>query len=122
MYFLFEKEVYPARKIFRASSGDSDEDGLVIAENCLLLLDDYNVLSIFDADRGIENTWDDVLHVFPLNNATSIVFKKIQSTSGRHVMGRVVIKGLFRLTVEKVTIKMDLHHYNELIEAINQRP
>ena len=116
--FLNQGQVFPTLKIFRTLP-NSKEDGDVIAESCLIVLDKFNVLSVHDPEVAKRDIWNP-LHHFCLHDANSIVFKKIRSASGKLAMGRVVIKGLFRLEEEKVTFKMNRQHYKEFQEAMTK--
>ena len=100
-------------KIF-PTVGNSSHDGSVIADNSLVHIDGFNVLCVFDADDAMNNNWIHKMY-FPLNNAASITFKRIVRASRRHMLGWLVITGLFGLQEEKITIKMDLPNYNELL-------
>lgn len=120
MPYLHGRQCFAIAKIFR-SPGDSNNDGALIAENCLIHIDKFYVLCVFDFEEASNNCWDHKLH-FPLGNAESISFKKIRSASGKYSMGRLVIKGSFGSTAEKITMKMGLEYYNELVDASQSWP
>ena len=54
---------------------------------------------------------------FNLNDAETIDFRKIRSAGGNHIMGKLVIHGVFGLVAEKITLKFELEEYNKLFEA-----
>ena len=102
-------------KIFRANL-DSKDDGELIAENCVVVVDEFNVLCVFDNEEELSSVWDPKIY-FPLNEAVSTNKRKIRSARGTHKMGRVVIKGRFGLVPEKITFKMEITEYNKLVQA-----
>lgn len=87
----------------------------------MIHVDRFNVLGVFDMKEANNNNWEPLLH-FPLNNADSIRFKKVRSSTGQYAIGRMDIKGKFSLMKEKVTIKMDLRNYNALVAASRSWP
>lgn len=119
-HFLHQRQCFHVLSIHRTNI-ESLEDGDIAAENCLIHIDDYNVLGVFNIEDATNNNWTPRLY-FPLNNAESISFKRIKSAGGRHSMGRMVIKGVFSIPKEKITIKLDVNQYDELVAASRSWP
>ena len=107
-------------KIFR-SDHDSNNDGELIAENCFIVIDEFNVLTIHSFEDTKNNLWQPQLH-FCLNDSDEISFKKIRSANGNHVMGRIVLKGRFGLVREKITLKMDLEEFDRVFNESKSWP
>ena len=120
MPHLHGRQYFLVSRIFRGAD-DSEGEGALIAENCAIHVDCFNVLCVFKIGEVIKNSWKHMLH-FPLNNAESLKFKMIRNTSGKHTMGRLVIKGVFSFAMEKITMKMNINDYNELLEASRSWP
>jgi len=120
MSIIHNQKCFVVSKIFRAHH-DSGADGTLIAEDCLIHIDAFNVLCVFDVDEARNNRWNIAMY-FVLNDADSIVFRKITSSTGSFSMGRMVITGLFGLQREKITMKMDLLQYKKLVEASRSWP